>query len=143
MSSAPGPARPPKSSPTRTEEREQARFIRWSHLAGVRARMPELAWIHHSPNGGKRDGFTGAQMKALGVRPGFPDLILPINVGTHAGLAIEFKSPTGRTTPEQDGWLRHLSGQGWACHVARSAEDARAIVCEYLGADPGALPELP
>lgn len=105
--------------------------------------MPELAWIHHSPNGGQRSGFTGAQMKALGVKRGFPDLILPVAVNGATGLAIEMKTTTGRTTPEQDGWLTHLTSQGWKCRVARSAEEARAIVCSYLGTDPATVPAIP
>lgn len=104
--------------------------------------MPALAFLHHSPNGGKRDGFTGAQMKALGVKPGFPDLILPARSGQHPGLAIEMKSATGRVSDEQAAWLDHFTGQQWATAVARSAEEARNILCDYLGIDPLKAPAL-
>lgn len=130
---------------SRIEEVQQARLIRWTHLTAVRALMPELAYLHHSPNGGKRDAFTGAQMKALGVKRGFPDLILiaPSLDGLYAGIAIEMKSDTGSLTPEQSDWLAHLSTQHWATHTARSAEEARNALCAYLGTDPGAIPALP
>lgn len=126
----------------RTEEAEQARLVRWSHKRLARELMPALAFLHHSPNGGKRDGFTGAQMKALGVKPGFPDLILPARSGQHPGLAIEMKSSTGRVSDEQAAWLDYLTGQQWATAVARSADEARTILCDYLGIDPLKAPAL-
>lgn len=104
--------------------------------------MPGLRWLHHSPNGGQRDAFTGAQMKALGVKPGFPDLILPVRTTTHVGLVIEMKTEEGRTSALQDEWLEHLQDNGWLTIIARSAEDARSLVCLYLGQDPGEMPPL-
>ena len=120
----------------RHEEVEQAKLIKWSHRVPVRALMPALRWLHHSPNGGKRDAVTGGQMKALGVKPGFPDLILPWRTDQHTGLVIEMKSSTGRTTTEQDEWLAHLASQGWLTTIARSAESARCIICDYLNVSP-------
>lgn len=98
-----------------------------------------LAYLFHCPNGGKRDAVTGGQMRALGVKPGVPDLLLPIEAHGYNGLAIEMKSATGSTTPDQDRWLATLKDNGWLVHVCRSAEAARSAVVEYLGVD---LPEL-
>ena len=126
----------------RSEEIEQAKVIKWSHKVAVRDLMPALRWLHHSPNGGKRDAVTGGQMKALGVKPGFPDLILPAGSGLHPGLVIEMKSAIGRTSPEQKEWLAHLERERWAVHIARSAEEARQILCTYLGHDPATAPAL-
>ncbi len=127
----------------RIEELEQARLVRWTHQRAVRAAIPALAWLHHSPNGGRRDGFTGGQMKALGTKPGFPDLVLPVPspAGWH-GLAIEMKSDTGRTSPEQVGWLDRLADSGWQTAVCRSAADGRDTLARYFGLDPGSLPPL-
>jgi hypothetical protein len=136
----------PKSAPRKTnrgEEIEQARVIKWSHKVAVRDLMPALRWLHHSPNGGKRDAFTGAQMKALGVKAGFPDLILPVsNQSFTPGLVIEMKSATGSTSPEQKEWLAHFEAQGWAIRVARSAQEARTHLCQYLGLPPDQAPAL-
>lgn len=126
----------------RNEEIEQARVIKWSHKVAVRELLPALKWLHHSPNGGKRTPLVGAQMKALGVKPGFPDLILPVRVGGCPGLVIEMKSATGRTSAAQDEWLEHLEDQGWCVEVARSAQDARVHLCLYLGMHPCNLPDL-
>lgn len=126
----------------RSEEIEQARFIKWTHKAAVRALMPSLAWIFHTPNGGLRSALAGAQMKALGAKKGVPDLLLPVKRGIHPGLAIEFKSATGSTTPEQKAWLAHFDDQKWETRVTRTAQDARSQVCLYLGMDPNDVPLL-
>lgn len=123
----------------RGEEREQARFIKWTHLPVVRAIAPALAYLFHCPNGGKRDAITGGQMRALGVKPGVPDLLLPVRSALFSGLAIEMKSATGKTTPAQDNWLDLLSRNGWCVTVARSANEARAAVIAYLGLELPAL----
>jgi hypothetical protein len=132
----------PKGTVSRSEEIEQARVVRWSHLPAVRALMPALRWLHHSPNGGRRDAFTGAQMKALGVKPGFPDLILPHNNGTHPGLVIEMKSAKGTTSPEQKEWIAHFQAQGWEFRLARTAQEARSTLCLYIGIPPEAAPPM-
>lgn len=127
----------------RSEEIEQARVIKWSHRKAVRDLLPDLKWLHHSPNGGKRDAFTGAQMKALGVKPGFPDLILPVsNQAFTPGLVIEMKSATGTTSDTQDEWLAHFEAQRWEIRVARSAQEARTHLCQYLGLPPDQAPPL-
>ena len=125
------------------EIKEQARVVAWSHRPVVRAALPALRWLHHSPNGGKRDAFTGGQMKALGVKPGWPDLILPFANDTGmAGLVIEMKTSTGSLTPEQKEWLEHFRSQRYECRVCRSAEAARLALIEYLGANDADLPGL-
>ena len=130
------PNRRPKPGPKagRAEEVEQARLLEWCQKPSVQKLMPALRWLHHSPNGGKRDAFTGGQMKALGVRRGFPDLILPMASynSWKIGLAIEMKAPGGRTSPEQRAWLDMLALQGWTVDVCYSADEARAALIRYL-----------
>ena len=116
----------------RSEEKEQARLIRWSTLRATRAIAPQLEALFHPPNGGKRDAFTGAQLLALGVKKGVPDLLLPFPVHPHLGLAIEMKSADGVLSPHQKRWLAMLTTFGWSCQVARSAEEARDILAQYL-----------
>lgn len=86
-------------------------------------------------------------MKALGCKPGFPDLILPVrqpgSLGSIPGLVIEMKTDTGRTTSDQDGWLDHFDRSGWITAIARSANEARDIICRYLAVDPTSAPPLP
>lgn len=131
----------------RSEEIEQAKVIKWSHKADVRKLMPALRFLHHSPNGGKRDAFTGAQMKALGVKPGFPDLILPVTKFDHLGIAfcglvIEMKSATGSLSVEQKEWKEHFLEQAWDFRLARTAQEARSFLCQYLSTSPDSAPPL-
>jgi hypothetical protein len=123
----------------RSEEREQARFVRWTHKLEVRAVMPELRWLHHSPNGGQRSAFTGAQMTALGVKRGWPDLVLPAPGG---GLAIEMKAADGRLSTEQGEWIGRFEACGWTCVVCRSADEARDVTLAWFGVAPDAVPEV-
>ena len=126
----------------RNEEIEQAKVVKWSHKVAVREVMPQLRWLHHSPNGGKRSAVVGAQMKALGTKAGFLDLILPVRSGNYPGLVIEMKSDVGTLTREQKEWRDHFEAQGWAFRLSRSAQDARTQLCLYLGIPPDNAPAL-
>ena len=76
-------------------------------------------------------------MKALGVKRGFPDLVMPTPDG---GLAIEMKSDTGQTTDEQDAWLAYLRVCGWKVAVCRSAEEGRAVILGHFEIPTDSLP---
>lgn len=117
------------------EEVRQAELVIWTHKKCVREAMPALRFIHHSPNGGKRSAFTGAQMKAMGVKPGFPDLILPARGVDPSipGLVIEMKSDDGRLSRDQVEWRDHFLEQGWAWHLVREVEEGKAIILAYFG----------
>ncbi len=55
----------------------------------------------------------GRRMTAVsGDSVGFPDLVLCHN-RTGRVLFVELKRDDGRTTPEQDKWLRALCGEVW------------------------------
>lgn len=62
------------------------------------------------PDGGKREAITGGQMRVLGVKPGVPDLLMPVVSGPECGLALELKRPTGHMGPEQNDWADRLMG---------------------------------
>lgn len=96
---------------------------------------PELRWLLHVPNGGKRSRGEAGKMKAMGVRRGVPDWILPFaSSRTHyAGLAIEIKSAKGSTTHDQDQFLAAAQLQGWLAVVARSVEEFESAVLQWLG----------
>lgn len=43
-----------------------------------------------------------AAEQALGVKRGVPDLLMPVLSGSIPGLAFEFKSATGRVSPDEE-----------------------------------------
>lgn len=116
-----------------TEHIEAAVLMRW--VEGQTRAHPELAFFAAVPNGGHRSRKTAKALKAEGVRRGVPDYLFPVARGQHPGLAIELKTATGRTSPEQRAWLAHLRAQGWRAEVARGWEQARDLITDYLAAD--------
>lgn len=119
--------------PKANEDNEQTTLMAMveTHLG----RYPELRWLHHSPNGGKRDVRVAQQLKRMGVKKGFPDLILPVRRGDKPGLVIEMKFGEGKTSPEQKEWLAHFSAQGWEVSVAYGFESAWARIRNYLNTE--------
>jgi hypothetical protein len=80
-------------------------------------------------------------MKAEGVEAGVPDWLCftPASDNTAAGLAIEFKSPTGkgRVSDNQKRWHALLRKSGWRVEIVTTAADAWRVVTSHLGIDDG------
>ena len=117
---------------TLSEAQHQANVIKWSQQPSIRSRWPELALLHHIPNGGSRDAIEGRHLKAQGVKAGVPDLCLPVPRGRYHGLYIEMKTASGRTSPEQEWWGEKLSGQGYFWEVCHGWESAVRVLEWYL-----------
>lgn len=114
-----------------TEHQEQCALFDWS--AWMEKQIPELQLLHAIPNGGKRDIRTAAMLKAEGVKPGVPDISLPVPRGGKNGLYIELKRRKGGVvSKEQEAWIRALCAQGYECCVCCGWDQAREIILEYL-----------
>jgi hypothetical protein len=85
------------------------------------------------PNGGSRDPITGSRLKAEGVRPGIPDLMLAVPVSPHAGLFMEMKEGNRPLSEAQVRVGRYLISVGYLATAARSSEEAIKIIKKYLG----------
>ena len=117
-----------------TEHQEQAALFEWA--AFQECVWPELRLLHAIPNGGKRDKVTAARLKAEGVKPGVPDVCLPVPRGDKHGLYIEMKRRRGGSvSADQLKWLENLMRQGYECQVCRGCEEARITIMEYLRRD--------
>lgn len=105
-------------------------------------------YLHHVPNGGKRNAREAARMKAMGVRKGVHDYHLPVPRGGFHGLWIELKATPpnhARTTPEQKEWESKMRSQGYAAFVCRGWITAKQVIEWYLSLyEPGhcKCPEL-
>lgn len=74
-------------------------------------------------------GAAVARHITYGLGPGSPDVVGVLTVcGVGVMVGIEVKSPTGRVRPEQAAWLAAGAARGMVTGVARSADDARAII---------------
>lgn len=87
--------------------------------------------IVHIPNEGKRSLSYAARMKKMGLRRGFPDLLVPLARGGYHGLFIEMKYGKNKTTKEQKEWLERLSAEGYACAVCYNAAEAIKTIESY------------
>ena len=87
--------------------------------------------IVHIPNEGKRSLSYAARLKRMGLRSGFPDLLVPLARGGYHGLFIEMKYGKNTTTKEQKEWLERLSAEGYACAVCYNAAEAIKTIESY------------
>ena len=75
--------------------------------------MPELEYMFHVPNGGKREKATAVALKRQGVKAGVPDIVLPVPRDGYHGLYIELKAGKNKPTQNQKRWLKFLQEQGY------------------------------
>lgn len=95
-------------------------------------RMPELEYMHHVPNGGKRDAATAVALKRQGVKAGVPDIVLPAARAGFHGLYIELKAGKNTATKKQKEWLEYLRQQGYYTAVCYSWRLAAELIEKYL-----------
>lgn len=115
-----GKKKTPTLPPPASEAEEQRMLAKWLNLSRV-------LWCH-CPNGEHRDVRVGARLKALGVKPGVPDILVftpPPKSPQTRGVAIELKRVgTSRVSPYQQEWLDDLQMLGWDARVCCGAGDA-------------------
>lgn len=116
---------------TPMEHDEQKALFDWAAWAAKQ--YPDLALMHAIPNGGHRHPVTAARLKAEGVKPGIPDIHLPVARGRYHGLWIELKRRCGGSvSPEQKAWKSALEHQGHRVEICKGFEEAKATIEEYL-----------
>jgi hypothetical protein len=123
-----------------SEHSEQTTIItwarRWEHL------YPELRLLFAIPNGaaltyhtdrrGNRYSPQASKLKAEGLRPGIPDLFLPVPRQGFHGMFIELKVGRNKPTKEQAQLLDLLAEQGYYAAACWGAEEAITEIKEYL-----------
>jgi hypothetical protein len=114
----------------RSEATEQEHVVSWCfHREGI---YPELKWLHHCPNGGKRGNAEAKRLKAQGVKAGVPDLNLPYPKGGYIGLYIEMKYDNGKIEPEQKEWIKAMKAAGHFACVCYGYDYAIKVIEEYV-----------
>lgn len=112
------------------EETEQINLFRWAEFA--ENIYPELKLMYHVPNEGKRSVITGSRLKQAGLKPGVPDIVLPVAKGEYIGLYIELKYGKNKLTENQKYWLKELRSQHHLTAVCYGWEQARELIESYL-----------
>lgn len=89
--------------------------------------------FYHIPNGGRRNAIEGAKFKAMGVKPGIPDICVIVAKNGFHGLYIELKRKVGGDVSEmQKYWMWELRRQGYDVFVANGADELIKYVQNYL-----------
>lgn len=108
-----------------SEAEEQAAVVQYLELKGIP--------FYHVPNERKCSPQAGARLKAQGVRPGVPDLCIPVPSGKYHALYIEMKAKGGRITEHQRKWIEVLRHYGNFAAVCYGADNAMALIDAYMG----------
>lgn len=115
-----------------SEAEEQKALFQWANL--MRNRLPGIELMFHIPNGGSRDIREAANLKAQGVKPGIPDLFIPVPVDHYHGCWIEMKRVRdGRISDKQKDVMAALIERGYFCAVCYGWWDAAKTICAYYG----------
>lgn len=120
-----------------SEHSHQVALFSWAEMAAHA--HPELNFMYAVPNGGLRSKATAGKLKAEGVKPGVPDICLPVSRGPWHGLYIEMKYGSNRTSSLQEAWLEGLEGQGYQAMVFWDWEKAKDHILAYLALPKGVL----
>lgn len=114
------------------EDIEQGLLMEW--VGYQIARYPELELLFHIPNEkGTRSIADMLRLKGLGVKPGVPDLFLPVARWGWNGLFIEMKRQEGgRVSKEQRAWRKALTAQGYLVRVCNGFDEAKKSLLLYL-----------
>ena len=97
----------------RGETTEQISLFKWAERnAHV---LPCLSLMYHVPNEGKRT--NGAVLKAMGLKTGVPDVVLPVASHNFHGLYLEMKYGKNTPTKDQKEFMAALRQQGYKTAV--------------------------
>jgi len=111
----------------------QMAFIGWRDV--FKRQYPILNSIFAVPNGAMlfNKAIAVSQVRQ-GLTAGIPDIIClaPSFDKRFFGLLVEFKTETGKISPEQDFFLNFFADLGYRSGVCRSAFEASELVNEHL-----------
>lgn len=106
-------------------------LIKWTQQPSIRQVYPELKFLFHVPNE-RSDKIQAANLKKMGVKPGVPDLFLPVPSGRYHGLFIEMKKDGGVASDDQLWWQEHMKTNGYAAAVCYGWQKAAEVLLWYL-----------
>lgn len=117
----------------RPEEQAHRAIAQWLAVS-----LPRGWLFWHTPNGGGRSAAEAGILKALGTRPGMPDLFI-LGPGSRL-IAIEVKAPAHelkrggvsqakpRISEEQHRVIAQLAANGVPTLIARSIDDVESAL---------------
>ena len=113
-----------------SEHLHQKALFEWADR--MEGAWPELRLMYAIPNGGLRTKAQAGKLKAEGVKPGVPDIHLPVARCGYHGLYVEMKFGDGNVSPAQRAWHASLKLQGHAVETCWCWDDAADTIAAYL-----------
>ena len=109
-----------------TEAKEQEQLFKvCSYIKGCE-------FMFHIPNGGYRNPKEAHFLKLDGVKPGVPDIMLPVARGMYHGLFIELKAGKNKATKYQKMYIDYLNSAGYLAVVCYGHGSALEVIKKYL-----------
>jgi hypothetical protein len=108
----------------------------WANVA--KEWLPQIDLMFAIPNGGERNKAVASRLKAEGVKPGVPDIFLPVARHGAAGLFIELKriksvdKTKGVVSTDQTEWQKKLRGSGYWCAICYGWLEVKQLLLWYL-----------
>lgn len=89
---------------------------------------------HHSPNEGllPKGREDGAKRKKMGVRAGFPDIIILLPSGEYHYLAVELKTLKGVQSSTQRMMQTDIEQAGGCYKIVRSLDEFMEVTRDYM-----------
>lgn len=119
--------------PHASEDDVQIALFEWA--AVMEHSMPGLRLMYHVPNGGRRSISEAVRFKAMGVKPGVPDVCLPVARGGYHGLYVEIKVGRNKPSDNQLRWIDDLRAEGYQVALCYGLDAAIDAVTAYMRAD--------
>jgi hypothetical protein len=106
-------------NPLRLSEAQIQRAV-FAELRLREQEYPQLRYIIHAPNEGKRSAIGGKLAKDGGLTPGVLDFLALVG----PRVALELKANDNAPTPAQSWWMNQLSVEGYSVGLAYTADEA-------------------
>lgn len=114
----------------RSEISEQIAVFNWA--LWQEGQWPELKYMFHVPNGMRSKPREVAKYKKAGLKPGCPDIWLPVPRRGYHALIIELKLPGEKPRQNQTEWLDFLGGEGNFATSCVGADETIDTITWYL-----------
>ncbi len=112
------------------EHYEQVALFQWIDIHKDKHKGLDLTFA--VPNGANTSPRIGKWMKEEGLKPGVPDVVLPLARQGYIGLWIEMKVDKNKPTKVQLDFHGRLREEGHKVVVCYNWEEARIVIMGYL-----------
>lgn len=117
--------------PRQSEDAEQIALFEWAEYVSVgQRRLADI--MFHAPNGGARRPGEAGKLKAMGVKAGVPDVVLPLAAGPYLGGWWELKAGKGAPSDSQLDWHGFLREAGHYVCICWRWQEAATDIVRYL-----------